>query len=350
MTWGRIAHPSELLRIGDKLTVKVLSFDRVNEKISLGMKQLADNPWDALATTIVPGARLTGRISSINDHRFFFVELAKGIEGMVHISEISWTDRISDLHKHFKVGESIEVYVVSVDKEARRISLSIKQLQKSPWEEVSKQFSVGQKIKGKISNITDFGLFVQLVPGIDGLVRISDISWTEHIAHPSDHYKKGEEVEAVVLGIDEQEYPVGRIVEGEVTKITNFGAFVKLPTGIEGLVRLSELSLDEQVDKVEDFLKVGQKYQFRVIKLNQEEQRIALSLKLSDETEAPATRFVKREPRSNPKRESRRSSQHDEYTNNAPQSPKAKSALQLELEKHAARRDKRSRDDENSDE
>ena len=203
MTWGRIDHPSELVKIGDTVTVKVLSFDKINEKISLGMKQLGENPWDALDPSIQVGSKIKGKISSIKDYGLF-VEVAPGVEGLIHISEVSWTDRITDLHKHFKVGDTVEALVVSLDKENRRMSLSVKQLEKNPWDAISEQYEVGQKITGKVSNVTEFGIFIQLAPGIDGLVHISDFSWTEHIEHPADRYKKGDEVEAVITGINKQ--------------------------------------------------------------------------------------------------------------------------------------------------
>jgi small subunit ribosomal protein S1 len=351
MTWGRISHPSEMVRIGDILAVKVLSFDKEHEKISLGLKQLSGNPWEKIGEKLKVGSRIKGKISSITDYGLF-VEVEKGVEGLVHISEISWTDRISDLSKKFKVGDEIEVFVVSVDPSNRRMSLSIKQLEKNPWEAIDQQFKVGDKIKGTVSNITDFGIFVQIMPGIDGLVHISDLSWTEHIDHPADIYKKGQDVEAVILNIDkdnkkvslgikqlakdpweiiEQEYPVGSMVEGEVSKITNFGAFVRLPNGVEGLVHISELS-DQNVEKVEDILKVGQKTQFRVINVNKNDRKLGLSLKLQPTPprvrepkpeSAPVEQRVKKEkPASQPA---------------APSAPKAKSMLQLELEKHAAR-------------
>ena len=298
MTWGRIAHPSELVKIGDTVTVKVLSFDKANEKISLGMKQLAENPWDAIDPSIQVGSHIKGVISSITDYGLF-VEVQPGVEGLVHISEVSWTDRITDLHKHFKVGDTIEAVVVSLDKENRRMSLSVKQLEKNPWDAISEQYEIGQKITGKVSNVTEFGIFIQLAPGIDGLVHISDFSWTEHIEHPADRYKKGDEVEAVITGINKQtkkislgikqlttnpweeiekKYPVGSMIEGEVSKITNFGAFIKLPTGIEGLVHISELG--GNAEKVEDILKVGEKHTFKVIKVLPEEHKLGLSLKL----------------------------------------------------------------------
>ena len=354
MTWGRIAHPSEVVKIGDVITVKVLSFDKVNEKISLGMKQLSGNPWAELDAAIQVNSRVKGKISSITDYGLF-VEVAKGVEGLVHISEISWTDRINDLYKHFKVGQEIEALVVSLDKENRRMSLSIKQLAKNPWDEIIEKFAIGQKITGKITNITDFGIFVQLIPGVDGLVHVSDLSWTEHIKHPSDVYKKGDEVTSVITDINkdkkkislsikkleenpwaniEQKYPVGSTVEGEVSKITDFGAFVKLASGIEGLVHISELS-GEQVAKVEDIIKVGEKREFRVIKVNPEEHRIGLSLKPEN---APAKQQAQQQQQApakeKPAREkSAAKSQRAEKSTAARPSSKAKSQLQLELEK-----------------
>jgi small subunit ribosomal protein S1 len=356
MTWGRISHPSELVKIGDVITVKVLSFDKDNEKISLGLKQLSDNPWQQMGDALHIGARLKGTISSITDYGLF-VEVEKGIEGLVHISEISWTDRINNLSDKFKVGQIINVLVVSLDKENRRMSLSIKQLDKNPWDSIDEQFKVGQKITGTISNITDFGIFVQLVPGIDGLVHISDLSWTEHIAHPGDVYKRGDKVEAVILGIDkdnkkvslgikqlqqdpwdrlDQEYPVGKIIEGEVSKITNFGAFVKLPTGIEGLVHISELS-DQNVEKVDDILKIGEKRQFRVLNVNKEERKLGLSLKL--EASPKRDRSESRSPRTERPERSDRSEAPKKEKSVAPAAaaPKTKSLFQLELEKHAAK-------------
>ena len=345
ITWGRISHPSELMKIGDQISVKVLSFDQSTEKISLGLKQLTDNPWEALGDQLKEGAKIKGKISSITDYGLF-VEIAKGVEGLVHISEVSWTDRITNLHDKFKVRDEIEVLVVSLDKDNRRMSLSVKQLDANPWEQVGEQFEVGQKIKGTVSNITDFGIFVQLMPGIDGLVHISDLSWTEHIDHPSDKYAKSGEVEAMILNIDkdnkkislgikqlstdpwekiEQEYPVNTLVDGEVSKTTNFGAFVRLPSGIEGLVHISELS-DKEVEKVEDILKVGEKRQFRVINVNKQERKLGLSLKLEPTT---------------PKRDAARA----EAPKRKAAAPKAKreeapkSALQMALEEHARKKD-----------
>ncbi len=298
MSWGRIAHPSELVKIGDTISVKILSFDKDKEKISLGMKQLTENPWDTIEDKYTIQSKIKGRISSITDYGLF-VEVEKGIEGLVHISEISWTDRIANLSKHFKIGEEVEAIIVALDRDNRRMSLSIKQLKGDPWKTIAQQYKVGDRISGRISNVTDFGLFVQIGEGIDGLVHVSDLSWTEHITHPGERFKKGDMVDAMILAVDpdnrkislgikqvdgnpwddiEKEYPLGKTVEGTVSKITNFGAFVKLPSGIEGLVHVSELA-NKGVKRVEDVLEVGQKTQFKVIKVNKDEQKLGLSLK-----------------------------------------------------------------------
>jgi small subunit ribosomal protein S1 len=358
MTWGRISHPSELVKIGDQITTKVLSFDKDNEKISLGLKQLTENPWQKMGDELKEGAKISGKISSITDYGLF-VEIAKGVEGLVHISEISWTDRISDLRDKFKVGEQVDVLVVTLDKENRRMSLSIKQLSKNPWEAVAEKFKVGDKIKGIISNITDFGIFVQLMPGIDGLVHISDLSWTEHIEHPADRYKKGAEVEAVILNVDkdskkvslgikqlsedpwksiESEYPVGQIITGEISKITNFGAFVKLPSGIEGLVHISEYA-DRGAERLEDILKVGEKHQFRVVNLNKDEHKLGLSPRL----EADSRAMQEKSPKAAGAKAAPKKAQHKEVS--APATPKTKSQFQIALEEHSARQENENKKD-----
>lgn len=347
MTWGRIAHPSEMVKIGDTVTVKVLTLDKEHEKISLGIKQLAGNPWEQLPESVKVGEKVKGIIASITDYGLF-IEVAKGVEGLVHISEISWTDRITDLHKHYKVGQEIEALVVSLDKEIRRMSLSIKQLDKNPWEAIADQFTIGQRIAGKVSNITDFGIFVQLMPGVDGLVHISDLSWTEHVKHPADIFKKGDEVEAIITDINkqkkkislgikqltenpweniEQKYPVGTVVPGEVTKLTDFGAFVKLASGIEGLVHISEFPQGQP-----DALKVGQTAEFKVIKVSQEDHKLGLALNGAEEhTEKRSNKRQQPETMRNaPKGDQQRKPQ--------PEAPKGKSQFQLELEKHAARK------------
>ena len=331
MTWGRISHPSEVVKISDTVSVKVLSIDKDNNKISLGMKQLTDNPWEKLPETIVAGSTIKGKISSITDYGLF-VEVTPGVEGLIHISEVSWTDRIKDLTKHFKVGEQVEANVVTVDAPNRRMSLSIKQMHGNPWETAAEKFKVGDRIKGKISNITDFGIFIQLLPGVDGLAHVSDLSWTEHIEHPKDRYQAGQDVEAQVLSVDkdnkkislgikqlgidpwdkiEKEHPVNSLLDGVVAKITNFGAFVKIPSGIEGLAHASGFG-DK---KVEDVLKVGEKRQFRVTNINKDERKIGLSTDLEGKSVASAPKASRKQPE------------------RIKEAPKAKSLLQLELEK-----------------
>jgi len=349
MTWGRISHPSEIVKIGNNVTVKVLSFDKDNEKISLGLKQLNPNPWKQVSDQIKVGQQVKGRISSITDYGLF-VEVAKDVEGLVHISEISWTDRIANLASRYKVGDQIGILIVSLDADNRRMSLSIKQLEKNPWEMVDQAFKVEQKIKGKISNITDFGIFVQLLPGIDGLVHISDLSWTEHIEHPSDRYKIDDKVEAIVLAIDkenkkislgikqltpdpweqvEESYPVGTIFEGEISKVTNFGAFVKLPMGIEGLIHNTTL-LEEQSKKAEEFFKIGEKVKFNVTNVNKEERKLALSTKLTSE---PKVVKAKVKTAGSKQKQSRKTtvvkpSKKEKTT----EQPKSKNSLQIALE------------------
>ncbi len=358
MSWGRIAHPSELVKIGDTITVKVISFDKKNEKISLGMKQLTPNPWENVDQKYPIGSKIKGRISSITDYGLF-VEVEKGVEGLVHISEISWTERITNLSKHFTAGSTVEAFVVALDKENRRMSLSIKQLKDDPWKAVAEKFKVGDKIKGKITNITDFGLFVQLLEGVDGLVHISDISWTDHVSHPGDRYKKGDMVDAIILSLDPEnrkislgikqlekdpwsnvadEYKVGDIIEGSVSKITNFGAFVKLSTGIEGLVHISELS-ENEVAKVDDLLKVGQTAKFKVIKVSPEERKLGLSLKAlkekpAEEVSKEAATEAKTEKAKAPK-ETKELKEFDKKMAKPKEGPK--NSLQQALEEHAAK-------------
>lgn len=349
MTWGRIAHPSELLAIGDQITVKVLSFDKDTEKISLGLKQLTPNPWEEVEKNLVVGQKIKGTISSITDYGLF-VQVAPNIEGLVHISEISWTDRIENLNTRYKVGDEIEVLLVALDRESRRMSLSVKQLEKNPWDQVTEQFSVGQKIKGTISNITDFGIFVQLLPGIDGLVHISDLSWTEHVEHPKDRYTIGQEVEAVILAIDkeskkislgikqleqdpwnevETQYPVGSLVTGTVSKITNFGAFIRLPSGIEGLVHNTAVQ-SEQGKKADEYFTVGTSQEFRVVSVSKQERKLALSTRLEATAPTPAAA-----PKTAPKAAAsvKKQSKSSSSTTSASTAPSGvKSAFQLALE------------------
>ncbi|QQR49766.1 30S ribosomal protein S1 [bacterium] len=368
MSWGRIAHPSEMVRIGDTITVKVISFDKMHEKISLGMKQLTPNPWEHVAQQYPLHSKIKGKISSITDYGLF-IEVEKGVEGLVHISEISWTERINNLSRYFHVGQEIEALVVALDKDNRRMSLSIKQLNEDPWKTVADKFKVGDKIHGKITNITDFGLFVQLLDGVDGLVHISDISWTDHVSHPSERYQKSAMVDAVILSIDpdnrkvslgikqlendpwttvESQYKVGSTIQGTVSKITNFGAFIKLPTGIEGLVHISELS-EGDVQKVEDIIKVGETKEFRIIKVSPEERKLGLSLKPEKVKSAPTEEEQREEAavekiqakkaaaaaeQQAPRKEKQQQTQQP-----AQQQSVMKSSLQQALEKHMQKDD-----------
>lgn len=346
MSWRRISHPSELVKIGDAITVKVISFDKKHEKISLGMKQLEENPWEKVEERYEIGTKLKGKISSITDYGLF-VEVDKGVEGLVHISEVSWTERINNLGKHYSVGDEVEVAIVALDKNNRRMSLSIKRLHEDPWKVVSEKFHVSDKFSGPITNITDFGIFVQLYDGVDGLVHISDISWTEHIVHPADRYKKGDVVNVTILSIDPEnkkislgikqlepdpwenidaEYPIGKIVEGTVSKVTNFGAFIKLPSGIEGLVHVSELS-DKEVEKVDEVVKVGQTMEFKVIKSNKEERKLGLSLKALSEEPGQT-------PRPTPQAKPRPAGKPSEKTSKAP----TKTIMQQAFEELTRRR------------
>ncbi len=357
MTWGRISHPSEILKIGDSINVKILSFDKDNQKISLGMKQLSDNPWESMDKAILPNSRIKGKISNITDYGLF-IEIQKGVEGLIHISEVSWIDRITDLKKYYKIGDEVEALVISLDKDNRRMSLSIKQLEKNPWETVAAEFKIGDKIKGTVSNITDFGIFVLLKPGIDGLVHVSDLSWTEHIEHPGDMFKRGSEIEAVVLAVDIENkkislgikqlsqnpwenidsiYKIGNIVSGTVSRITNFGLFVKLESGVEGLVHISELSdLKKDDAKIEDLFKVGEKRDFRVIKVSKDEHKLGLTTRLTADPmrEKHEDRGDRQDHRKSFKSSQSREEQHTESA------PKAKSAFQMELEKVANRQKK----------
>ena len=354
MTWGRISHPSEIVRIGETISVKVLSIDKENFKVSLGMKQMDKNPWQGLDASVQIGSRVKGKVASITDYGVF-VEVQKGVEGLIHISEISWTDRISNLQDRFAVGQEIEALVVSLDVDNRRMSLSIKQLEKNPWTAVSEDFKAGQTIKGVISNVTDFGIFVQLMPGVDGLVHVSDLSWTEHIEHPGDLYKRGDKIEAVILSIDEDskkvalgikqlkqdpwktvetDFPVNSIVKGMVTKITNYGAFVKLSTGIEGLIYNSEL-----LEQKEDAVKQGQERELRVINASAEERKLGLSIALEPKAEKKEAAPVVAAPVAAVKKKAASTTtaknQVEKPKKEAVES-KAKSAFQLELERHMA--------------
>ncbi|MCK5485829.1 MAG: 30S ribosomal protein S1 [Desulfobacterales bacterium] len=298
ISWGRVKHPSELFSIGDEITVKILNLDLENERVSLGMKQLAEDPWSTAAEKYAVGSRVTGKVVSLTDYGAF-IELEEGIEGLIHVSEMSWTRKIRHPSKVVSVGDEVEAVVLDIKPESRRISLGMKQVVPNPWDVISGKYPIGTTLEGKIKNITDFGLFIGIDEGIDGLVHISDISWTKRIKHPSELYKKGDVVQAIVLDIEKnnerfslgikqlqndpwqsvsERYEVGKEITGTITNLTDFGVFVELEEGIEGLVHISEISKDKIKSPTEKF-KVGDVITSRVMNINTEERRIGLSIK-----------------------------------------------------------------------
>ncbi len=307
MSWGRVNHPSELFRVGDEIKVRVLKFDPETERVSLGLKQIQPDPWVDAAMRYPIGVRIRGRVVSLTDYGAF-VELEAGIEGLVHVSEMSWTKRIKHPSKVVAISDEVEAVILAVDEVNRKISLGIKQIEPNPWSVIEEKYPIGTKVSGMVRNITNFGVFVGLEEGIDGLVHVSDISWTEQIKHPSEKFNKGDEVEAVVLKIDrenekfslgikqleanpwdgiQERYPLGTEVTGEVTNVTDFGAFVRLEDGIEGLVYSSELSA-EAVDKPSAAVEVGQTVTALVTKVAPVDQKISLSIKAVSDREQRA--------------------------------------------------------------
>jgi len=298
MSWGRVGHPSEILSIGDNINVKVLRYDRERERVSLGLKQTKPDPWTMAGDKYPVGTKVNGRVVSLTDYGAF-VELEEGIEGLIHISEMSWVKKIRHPSQILSVDDSVEAAVLNLDVDNQRISLGLKQTEPNPWRLLKQKYQKGSRIKGVIRNITDFGIFVGIEEGIDGLVHISDISWTQKIKHPSEMYNKGDEIEAVVLNIDEESnkfslgikqldndpwdeiprrYRVGDLVKGRVTNITDFGIFLELEQGIEGLIHISELS-DEKIKDIRSFAAVGDSLETEIIHLDQRERKIGLSIK-----------------------------------------------------------------------
>jgi len=298
ISWGRVKHPSELFSVGDKLTVKVLSFDKDKERVSLGVKQLTPDPWSTALERYPVGSRVSGKVVSLTDYGAF-IELEEGVEGLIHVSEMSWTRKIRHPSKVVSVGDAVEAVVLDIKPENRRISLGMKQVVPNPWDVISEKYPVGTTIEGKIKNITDFGLFIGIDEGIDGLVHISDISWTKRIKHPTEIYKKGDVVQAIVLDIDKsnerfslgikqlqpdpwqtvtERYEVGQEITGTVTNITDFGVFVELEEGVEGLVHVSEISKEKIKTPVGKF-NVGDVMTAKVMNINSDERRIGLSIK-----------------------------------------------------------------------
>jgi small subunit ribosomal protein S1 len=312
MSWGRINHPSELFHVGDEIKVKVLKFDAEAERVSLGLKQIQPDPWVDAGMRYPLGMRIHGRVVSLTDYGAF-IELEPGIEGLVHVSEMSWTKRIKHPSKVVSIGDEVEAVVLDVDERERKISLGMKQIEENPWTVIEERYPVGTRVKGQVRNITNFGIFVGLEEGIDGLVHVSDISWTEQIKHPSDRFEKGDEVEAVVLKIDKEnekfslgikqlesnpwddilkKYPIGSEVTGPITSVTDFGVFVRLEDGIDGLVYSSELA-PERIEKPADHFEEGQEVTALVVKVDAAEQKISLSIRaVNDKAERAALKEV----------------------------------------------------------
>jgi small subunit ribosomal protein S1 len=298
MSWGRINHPSDILKVGDQIPVRILKFDQDKERVSLGLKQTQPDPWENVEERYPIGSKWIGTVVSVTDYGVF-VELEKGVEGLVHISEMMWTKKARHPSKVVQVGEEVDVIVILVDKTQKRISLGMKQLKANPWDVIAERYPEGTKIEGKIRNVTDFGIFVGIDEGIDGLVHISDISWTQRIKHPGELYKKGQTVQAVVLNIDKENerfslgikqihedpwetipdrYPPGTKVMGKVTSVTDFGVFLEIEEGIEGMIHVSELSKD-RVNSPSDFTHEGDELTAVVLKVNKKDKKIALSIK-----------------------------------------------------------------------
>jgi small subunit ribosomal protein S1 len=298
MSWGRIKHPSEMLKVGQEIDVVILDVDMDRERVSLGLKQATPNPWDNIDGNFPVGSRLRGKVVNLVPYGAF-VEIEPGIEGLVHVSEFSWTKRVARASDVLNVGDEVDVVVLSIDSANQKIALGIRQTEANPWDTVQDRYPVGSRVSGKVRNFTTYGAFVELEEGIDGMIHVSDMSWTRKINHPSEVLQKSQQVEAVVLEVNPGDqrislglkqasddpwntitsrYAIGQIVKGKVSKIASFGAFVELEDGVDGLVHISQIS-DQHVEKVKDALKVGQEVEARIVKIDREERRIGLSIK-----------------------------------------------------------------------
>jgi small subunit ribosomal protein S1 len=298
MSWGRIGHPSEVFNVGDEVRVVVLKFDGQTERVSLGLKQIQEDPWHRADEKYPIGTRVAGKVVSLTEYGAF-IEIEQGVEGLVHVSEMSWTKRVKHPSKLINVGDKCEAVVLDIDPKAKRIALGMKQIEPNPWTLLEDKYPIGSIIKGQVKNVTDFGVFVGVEEGIDGLVHVSDLSWTKHVKHPGELFKKGDEVEAMVLNIDvenerfslgikqlqqdpwdtlSERTPVGSRVKGKITKVTDFGAFVEIESGIEGLVHVSELR-DERVENPRDVVKEGDDIEIKIIDINTTDRKVALSVK-----------------------------------------------------------------------
>ena len=298
MSWGRINHPSEMVAVGQRLLVQILDVNREKERVSLGLKQMANNPWENIEARYPIGQRVKGKVTKLVAYGAF-VEIEDGVEGLVHVSELSWTKRIARPSDVLTLGQELEAIVLGINKEEQKISLGVRQLDTNPWDDIDQRYPIGLRIKGKVRNLTAYGAFVEMEEGIDGMVHVSDLSWTRKVNHPSEMLKKGDEVEAEVIEIDkgnqrislgmkqldsdpwsdiDSKFHVGDLVTGTVAKIASFGAFIQLKDDIDGLVHISQLS-EDHVTRVKDIIKVGQEVEARVIKVDKTERRIGLSIK-----------------------------------------------------------------------
>jgi len=301
MSWGRIGHPSELLKQGEEIEVMIIDINREKERVSLGLKQTKNNPWDHIDQKFPVGSKIHGKVVNLVPYGAF-IELEPGVEGLVHITEMSWTKRISKPSELLKVGQELDAVVLGIQKDEQKISLGLRQLEPNPWDMVRHNYPVGARVRGKVRNMTTYGAFVELEEGIDGMVHVSDMSWTRKINHPSEMLKKGDEVDAIVLDVDPSQqrislgmkqlatdpwtdidsfFRIGDVVPGVISKVTTFGAFVELKDGIDGLVHISQIQ-EERVDKIKDVLKPGQEVTARVIKIDREARRIGLSIKAAN--------------------------------------------------------------------
>ncbi|OQC16190.1 MAG: 30S ribosomal protein S1 [Lentisphaerae bacterium ADurb.Bin082] len=307
MSWGRVSHPSEVVKQGDEIEVMILDVDRERQRVSLGLKQKEGNPWDTVDVKYPKDTRIKGRVVNVMPYGAF-VELEEGIEGLIHVSEMSWTKKVNRASDILTIGDEVEAMVLDVNKTDRKISLGLRQTQPNPWEVIKERFPKGTRIKGKVRNMTGYGAFVQIQDDIDGMIHVSDMSWIRKISHPSEILQKGMEVEAVILEVDaesqrislsmkkltddpwqaiQDKYQVGQVVEGKVTKLASFGAFIELDGGIDGLIHISELS-NEHVNRVKDVVQIGDVVKAKVKNINTDERRIGLSLKDVDDTAAQA--------------------------------------------------------------
>src|SRR5215203_2734973 len=304
ITWGRLGHPSEMLKVGQELELVVLDINKEKERVSLGLKQTQHNPWDKIEERFPANTKVKGKVTNLMPYGAF-VEIEPGVEGLIHVSELSWTKRIARPSDVLTVGQELEAVVLGVNKDEQKISLGVRQLEPNPWDQIEVKYQIGKQVKGTVRNMTAYGAFVELEEGIDGMIHVSDMSWTRKINHPSEVLKKADEVEAIVLAIDkanqriavgvkqlgtdpwkniDQKYKIGDLVKGKVSKIASFGAFVELDGDIDGLVHISQIS-EDRVDKIKDHLKIGQEIEARVIKVDKTERRIGLSIKAADYSE-----------------------------------------------------------------